>query len=472
MAAFFESSGLGRSRMHKWKLSLYTSIINDNDSGDILLHNSFFGAIARVPANRLESKEVLLRKAFDAHRNSSSAMELEEPNANQPMLSELCQQGFFVPSDLDERRLVSKIIDEEREASFGLIILPHENCNFRCLYCYETFERGEMNQAVVAALKALVRNKAKEIKRLSISWFGGEPLLARHLVYELSDSFMDSCHENGITYSANITTNGYLLTPAVVTALLQREVRHYQVTLDGPEACHNLKRKMASGAPTYRRILDNLIAMHHSESEFLVRIRVNYDNANAPFIEPFLREIGASFKGDPRFMLAFHPIGKWGGANDSILETCDATCAQTIRLDLMKTALELGFSDRLVKQTLMPHGTACYAGRESSLVVRSDGVICKCTVALEDPRNHVGKLTGDGEITTDRLLWDMWTTLNDRSAVKCVSCPFYPSCQGRACPLAGINAGEPVCPLTQANYESTVRLAASTGPEASDAAHR
>lgn len=30
-----------------------------------------------------------------------------------------------------------------------LILLVHENCNFRCTYCYETFEKNKMDLKTV-----------------------------------------------------------------------------------------------------------------------------------------------------------------------------------------------------------------------------------------------------------------------------------------------------------------------------------
>jgi uncharacterized protein len=108
----------------------------------------------------------------------------------------------------------------------------------------------------------------------------------------------------------------------------------------------------------------------------------------------------------------------------------------------------------------MPHGNVCYAGKESSIVVRSDGKICKCTVALEDPRNHVGQLTKDGQLHIDQSIWNLWVKLDDKEDSKCGSCSFGAACQSRACPLIAINEKEPPCPMTKSQYESLVKLAA------------
>ena len=46
-----------------------------------------------------------------------------------------------------------------------------------------------------------------------MTWFGGEPLLAKEVIYRLSEAFIARTHDAGIAYTANIITNGYLLTP-------------------------------------------------------------------------------------------------------------------------------------------------------------------------------------------------------------------------------------------------------------------
>jgi sulfatase maturation enzyme AslB (radical SAM superfamily) len=65
-----------------------------------------------------------------------------------------------------------------RSNFLNLIILPTEACNFRCTYCYETFEHKKMKKEVVNGIKALIGRRGPELNKLEIAWFGGEPLLA------------------------------------------------------------------------------------------------------------------------------------------------------------------------------------------------------------------------------------------------------------------------------------------------------
>lgn len=440
--------------MKQWCLSHYTSVIKCN-LGEVLLYNSFMGAIARLSVQQYRDIEKFISHGFN------------DPDiTNNNVLQELCTGGFFVPSDLDEQKKVTELLDKERETvPFSMIILPYENCNFRCVYCYEKFEHGKMKSDIIKGLKLFVDRKVQEtqgLKGIGVSWFGGEPLLAQDIIYELSASFISSCKNNAISYTGSMSTNGYFLTPNVVDSLLECKIKRFQVTLDGPESIHNTNRKLIDGGKTYKRIFDNLTKMRDRKDDFFIRMRVNFNNDFVSSIKRWLEEeITPHFSNDPRFALGFNNITKWGGPNDATLNVCDSVSASTLKTQFTAMSQMCNFSDQLVKELLMPHGNVCYAGRDSSIIVGSNGVIYKCTLAFDDPRNIVGNLTTDGQLQINKTLWDQWTKLNDKDTIWCEVCSFYPSCQGRKCPLEAINQKRPVCPMTKEEYETLVQLVAS-----------
>lgn len=55
---------------------------------------------------------------------------------------------------------------------------------------------------------------------------------------------------------------------------------------------------------------------------------------------------------------------------------------------------------------------ACYASQLNSLVLRADGTINKCTVALSDPMKYLGKISEDGKISIDIDKFKWWTRGN------------------------------------------------------------
>ena len=63
-----------------------------------------------------------------------------------------------------------------------LILMPTEQCNLRCTYCYEDFRHRHMEPRVVTGVKRFLSKRAPKLDLLRIDWFGGEPLLARPIV--------------------------------------------------------------------------------------------------------------------------------------------------------------------------------------------------------------------------------------------------------------------------------------------------
>lgn len=163
-----------------------------------------------------------------------------------------------------------------------LTILPTEQCNLRCTYCYEAFELGHMEAGVVTAIKQLITNRITELHKLSVDWFGGEPLLAMDVIEEISGlaQQLADLHPE-LEYKSSITTNGVLLTSEYAQRLSAVGVRHLHVSLDGPDGVHDQTRRLRGGRGTFRRIEQNLLAIRDSDTDTRVDLRVHVTPANS-----------------------------------------------------------------------------------------------------------------------------------------------------------------------------------------------
>lgn len=414
--------------------------------GSLVLYNSYTGAVVTIP----NQQEEIVLQAIHPKIGFEG-----EPT---PFIQNLIDGGFLVPAGTDELRRAQRLHQYETHKSqaLHLIIMPTENCNFRCVYCYESFERDKMELDVREGLKNFIRQKCSQIRFLNIHWFGGEPLFAADVVEELSQSFMESCAKYGVRYSAAMTTNGFLLDEAMFNRMAAAGVNRYQITLDGTAHTHNQRRILAEGGDTFATIFDNLQAMHRSSHPFNVKVRVNFDRENLDEIPVLMDSIREKMEHDSRYEMSFHRIGQWGGPNDDNLPVCDHKQAY----DLFEMAKDKGFSLGFLNHLLQPRGSVCYAANPFSFVFGSDGTVYKCTVALDDERNKVGKLHRNGFLELDDDKYTLWVTSGEEVDSTCQSCFYRPSCQGNACPLERIQNDVRPCPPQKQNIKKVLQVIA------------
>ena len=324
-----------------------------------------------------------------------------------------------------------------REDRFELIILPTEKCNFRCPYCYEDFRQGRMSRQVVESVKRLISRKAanEAIRHIHLGWFGGEPLIARDIVFEITEHALNEAHKHSATFAGDITTNGYYLNEAIFSKLMELQIKIYQVTLDGPPEVHNRSRVLFNGGGTFDRIWMNLEAMHRSEADFDLLLRMNVHDGNFEAIKQWIPALGQTFlREEKRFHVHFHAVF-----------TKDLhSKVRSRKMDRIRELYQLALTHHLsvdLQRLFVPFGSVCYASKAHNFVIRSNGDINKCTVAFGIPQNRVGKLTSDGELelNDNYRLW-VRETLSHPS---CSSCSFVYQCGGYAsCPLQPILRGE------------------------------
>lgn len=298
-----------------------------------------------------------------------------------------------------------------------LVILPTEDCNFRCVYCFEDHVPGKMAAPTVQGIKRLLERRIDDLTFLRISWFGGEPLAARNVVLELSDYATGLCRERGVEFAGDVTTNGYLLAPALVERLVAARTQLYFVSLAGVGEEHDRWRPLASGRGSFQRIWDNLVAMQHTDLDFVVSLRLHFTPDLAK-CEELCRVVNRQFGGDPRFHASLQRVADIGGANSGRFATIRPE-------DTFKVASELArfLPDVLVDGTQPKKDFICYAARPNNMVIRPDGRIARCVAHLEDPRNDVGYIDETGHLHLDAAQYQPWLKGLETLDERMLACP-------------------------------------------------
>lgn len=346
------------------------------------------------------------------------------------------ESKMFFKEDNELEKMIS-IFEERNNKTLRLIILAHGDCNFRCKYCYEKFENCSISDNVISIVE-FARNiiKQNNFKNLHISWFGGEPLLGYQEILDISENLMILASEHGLIYTADMTTNGYLLNEERLIKLVNDcKVTFYQITIDGAKEGHDYQRILKNGGASYEKILANLIVASKTDLNFMITIRMNISQENYKYIEEFLVGDAQKFKNDKRFNFSFQNVGDWGcGDRDNDYNV--NIFYEDVALSFSIKALKMGF--KLYDNFLLNNYMGCYAQRKNSYVIDTKGNLLKCTVALYNDENKIGTLV-NADIDDEKH--NLWINHYDFNS-KCLDCEFLLICKGGACPKRSILGNE------------------------------
>ena len=400
-----------------WKISKFTKMV-ENSNRELLLYNSYIGENSLCKLTDLDNIDIIL--SGDIEKVSDSIRNILE------------RKGIIVLDSVDENKLLD--MQYYRIASprvMRLIINPTESCNFACKYCYEEHVLNKMTQETQNDIVTFVGKNIQNYTGIHVSWFGGEPLVNKSSLAYISNRIAKICKFNKRKYTADMTTNAYLLDYDTFNEMLSYNIKKFQITVDGTKDIHDSQRVLKNGKGTYDQILKNLNAIKNSRRrDFKVLIRVNFTEKLYDAFEEFYKSI-ESFISDDRFYISFFTV-----------KDIEGTAVEELKKDIldnkrnpMKRIYDLIYENskslNLAKELLNPGMSLCYGGKRDNFVIKADGSVYKCTIDFEDKKNQVGILA-NGKMT---LFDKYYNYISDR--YKCAEyyeCFFAPVCTGDPCP--------------------------------------
>lgn len=376
------------------------------------------------------------------------------------MLDYLLDEKEEVINGVSKRSIIGTLTSKTQE----LIILPTEKCNFRCTYCYEDFLLGKMKPEVREGIKNLISERAEELENLSVDFFGGEPLLAVDVIQEILSHAKKESIENNFVLSSGMTTNGYLLTPELLSWLVQHNCQDFQITLDGDREAHNTTRLRADKEGTFDVIWENLLAARDVEGEFDIMLRLHLNNDNFDSLVSLCHKIKKELSPSRHFKTHFHDVRDLGGEGGSSVVAVneDEYNSRIIKLNAIlqggdemivtaAPALGRGAESAMVdianvikqsKEGDQRNDSAaqetesnsskgepyiCYASKPNSVLIRSDGRLGKCTVALTaetDSINTIGHIDKSGQLFIDSEKLAPWIRGLESLDLRDLGCPW------------------------------------------------
>lgn len=432
--------------MFKVKPSRYNLVVETQADGTILLFNTFSNALCLLSREKQES---LRGGTYTADELSPDDRETIE---------QFLSMGFLVDQDVDELQLLELKQDLVRYGNrhLSLTIGVTMDCNMCCPYCFETEGHQTMTSETAEKLVHFLKNyiEQNKIESVRITWYGGEPLLELERIEQISNELIPFCAERAIPYSANITTNGYLLDRESAESLTSLKVGYAQITIDGLEGTHNARRRLKNGQGSFWPIVKNI----ESVKDILrIIIRVNVDKTNADEMDGLMDFFINDMKwgNDPALYLA---------AVDSCTEACGAdlqACLSPEEFSVLHQQItakmfEQGITEIAHQNYPSYSNVGCAAICINNFVIDANGYFYTCWNSFGDASRSIGSLDRPEKIGLrgDYLHW-----MTVPTPEPCKGCVYLPICRS-GCPDRRIKAqNRPTCSFAPSRYIGNLKLA-------------
>jgi len=412
-----------------WKASHYTHLIPLSD-GNGVVYNGRSGALVKLSPGAFERCGAIMSSSPEGQPLSSSF-------EGDDLFAHLIAGNFVVDHDFDELAFIEDQYNRERKQStFLLTILPTFGCNLGCDYCFVGKKRGAMDRERQDQIIEFVTQRfaTHKFPSMAVDWFGGEPLLALGAIEYLSQAFMDLCARYETPYSAQVITNGTMISDKTVDVMLKSGIDRLQITLDGLKEIHDQRR------PSKLRVISSfeqtILGLGKVVGKFVIRLRINVDKHNLQQAWQLLDFFGERGWLGPE--MSFYPylarISPFTEACATVAtEVCTVDEFQEMNLQWMRRLHDYGVPVAFqgLYQFPEPKLYNCGAIGSNGFIFNPNGEIHKCGLAVDDSSEAIGYL---GEALDadhpNAVKWKEWTPLGNPV---CRSCEFLPSCLG-GCP--------------------------------------
>ncbi len=381
--------------------------------GTSYLVNTLTRAVAAVSAN---IKEVFERNSF-----------IPRSEREKVILQEMIEHMFVVDDDFDEtalfRYFVNKLKYTTNEAGMDITLLVTYACNMLCNYCYENgvkeFKGTVLDERTCELIIPWIEGFAarKKVKEVAVDFYGGEPLLNPRIM----KYYMRRSNEIGrMKYLFTATTNGTLLTKSLLEELKPLGFCGAQITLDGPRAVHDSRRRFRNGGGTFDLIFSNLL---NSVDEIDIGLSINTDRHNCKDVPAFLDILDEHGLKD-KIVLAFNLVQRAPKRQEHCIKYLFSdTELSEAQVELYKCAVEKGFS---VEHRIV--SGVCRCQHEYSIVIDPVGDIYPCPATVGIDAFFTANVRDS--LSDFYRRWGAIVGMEPWNNEQCLQCPYVPICLG------------------------------------------
>ena len=367
---------------------------------------------------------------------------------------ELVRQGFIVDERLNETNRF--LIERNREMYTSRIrylhieIAPTMTCQAHCWYCFENTskEKHTMSPTIVQdVIKYIIeRIEFSQCERLTLLFFGGEPLLAVEQMVTIGSEIKRICQSKNIMFHSEIISNGLLFTEKTANMIISAiNLTNIQITLDGIRETHNHSK----GISCFDTVIDNIV---RNVEKTKISIRLNVSSKNCGEIEPLVDYLLCEKGLDGKIRIYLARVDDLDSCGLSGEVCLDNFSFVDFREQFMHRAMKKYKS--FDPNDLLPDIKRNYCGYEkiSQILIGPEGELYRCQRTLSDKENAIGDIY-NGSFYRDEEL-----SLLRSLPEECIApCNLLPTCFG-GCPNER-RKGKPLlyCELKKKQIEKGIK---------------
>lgn len=365
--------------------------------------------------------------------NEENIFEMSISDLQQSDISKYKELGIIIDDNYDEREVLLKKRKEriEQNGSPYFRIFTTYACNANCFYCFEKKDnKSFITEKIANDIISFILHKVGEEKTITISWFGGEPLMNHKYITYICKQLKK--HNKKVV--SFMVSNGSLFSNKIIkNAIDDWNLKHVQITLDGFGSVHNERKKYNSNFDSFEKTIKSIHLLINSNIK--VAIRINYDNKNIDSIYRLIDYLKDEFKGSKNLTVYSHFLFDnkyYSSNNNSFLKTYE------INSYIAKCGL---FNTKQLFSPIKRKAGLCGFCKKDHYAIEPDGTLLKCP---DDISSRYGTIYND--VITKPVLYEKWTS--PKLPKKCEKCIFEPLCQG-GCRNAHFNGFVDTCDVDE-----------------------
>ncbi len=428
--------------------------VAERSNGDWLIHSGLSAAVLHVTRDKIAEFKALCEGTVPTATDPLLAL------AYNRVIDSFHRANILIDDDVDELRLIESRFFKARFSNtqpLMFTIAPTMRCNLACSYCYAaeaTACPSSMSQSTIQQVGNFIGNllaaRPEHLRRINVSWAGGEPLADIPTFTSLAEEIFNKTESLGALYWGNgLVTNGTLLEEKLLNQLIVQpfKIRLIQLTLDGPRALHDSRRIALTKKPTFDLICGKMaLAKQYVDIHVRVHVDANFEPSRFQQVIDDVLQTGAVETCDTN--VTFH-LGRLHCTSLSL--NCQTTGSgipvmsvdrySALELECARVAKAAGVRFGM-QDWAEPLDVPCGSVQEANYVIDAEGNLGKCWESMGMDKDTVGTVNCGPSFHCSA--YHKWLDFNPFVRATCRECNYLPLCVG-GCPLQADRAPQGSC---------------------------